>query len=367
MGEVQTKAALPITIGGKTVKNRVTFAPTVKFNWTDETGIPTERFVRHYEDRAGGGTGLICVEATCVSPTGRLAPSQLGLWDDGQIAGHAAIAEACHKHGAVVLVQIHHAGAVTHPETGEGFGPSAVERRGRVCRELTTEGIHEIRDQFIQAAVRAQKAGYDGVQLHACHGYLINQFISPVMNQRKDEYGGTIPNRERFGCEVLRGIRAACGKDFILSARHSAAETTIEESCAIADLYIDAGCDYLQMSGGIGPEEVNYPEGYPYSKIVWMGIQVRRHVAGRVPVSVVNGIFTPEEARGLIDGDLADTVDSARALLADPTWARAVTDGGSYVPCRKCRVCLWSPMMPHRCPAVEERHRLYPDCPDYTP
>jgi len=361
-----TKAATPIKIGSKIVKNRVTFAPTVKFDWTDESGIAIDRFRQHYELRAKGGCGLICVEATCVDPTGRLAPSQLGLWNDEQIPGHRAITDACHAYGTTMLVQLHHAGATTNPAVGEGYGPSAVESRGRVCHELTRERIHEIIDAFVTAALRAQKAGYDGVQMHACHGYLINQFISPVMNLRTDEYGGSVENRARFGCEIIRGIRAACGPDFIISMRHSAAEKTLEEGCAIADYYIDAGADYLQISNGIGPHEVDYPEGLPYNMVVWMGTQIHKHVNGRVPVSVINGIVDPELARYLIDNDLTDTVDAARALLADPEWARAVTDGTEFLKCRQCRMCLWSPIMPRRCPVVAIRHQRDPDCPDYT-
>ena len=361
-----TKAAEPIRIGTKLVKNRVTFAPTVKFDWTDHTGIAIDRFRRHYAERARGGAGLICVEATCVEPGGRLSPSQLGLWEDGQIPGHRAITDACHAFGTVMLVQLHHAGSAVHPECGPAFGPSAVERRGRTCGELTKERIREIIAAFVAAAKRAKAAGYDGVQVHACHGYLINQFINPHTNLRTDEYGGSLENRARFGCEILRGIREACGPDFLLSMRHSAAETTLGGSCAIADLYVDAGADYLQMSDGIGPHEVDYPEDYPYNKVCWMGIRVHEHMKGRVPVSVVNGILTPEQARKLIDEGLADTVDSARALLADPNWARAVTEGADCVPCHDCRVCFWSPFMPHRCPAVKKRHDLDPDCCDYT-
>ena len=363
---METRAAEPIRIGSKTVKNRVTFAPTVKFDWTDETGIAIDRFRRHYEDRARGGVGLICVEATCVSPEGRLSPSQLGLWNDGQIPGHRAITEACHKYGATVIIQLHHAGATTHPACGEGEGPSAVEFRGRSCKALSPERIREIVAAFISAAVRAKAAGYDGVQLHGCHSYLINQFTSPVMNRRTDEYGGSVENRARFGCEILRGIRAACGPDFLLSVRHSAGEADLEDCCAIAEEYVKAGADYLQISDGIGPSAAVYPEGCPFNKVCWLGIQVHEHFKGRVPVSVVNGIIRPEQARALIDGDMADTVDSARALLADPDWARAVTEGADCVPCRDCKVCFWSPFMPHRCPAVKQRHDRDPDCCDFT-
>lgn len=364
---MHTKAADPIRIGTKTVKNRVTFAPTVKFDWTDDSGIAIDRFRRHYELRAAGGTGLICVEATCVEKGGRLAPTQLGLWEDAQIEGHRAIVDACHAYGATMLVQLHHAGLGTHPATGEGWGPSAVDWRGRQGKELSRERIHEIVQHFADAAVRAKAAGYDGVQLHACHGYLINQFICPSVNLRTDEYGGSIENRARFGCEIISAIRAACGPDFIISPRHAAAEPTIEDSAAIAKLYIAAGADYLQLSTGIKPDDIgDIPADSPFNKIVWTSIRMRRLLDGAVPVSVINSIFTPEQARKLIDDDLADTVDSARAILADPNWARAVTDGTEYLPCFQCKVCFLSPFMPHRCPAAAVRHKTDPDCVDYN-
>lgn len=358
------KINTPISIGSKIVKNRITFAPTVKFGWTDGSGVPSNRFAKHYEDRAEGGTGLIVVEATCIDPAGRLAPSQLGLWEDGQIEGHRNIAEACHKHGALVLVQIHHAGYNTHPECGPSKGPSVVLWREKQTEALSHGEIVEIREQFIEAAVRAKKAGYDGVQLHACHAYLINQFMSSSVNLRTDEYGGNIENRARLGCEIIKGIHETCGNDFIVSARIPGAEPTLEHAWAIADEYIAAGVDYLQVSGGIGPDEVICPEGLPYNHIVWYGTQMHHYVDGRVPVSVVNGILKPEQACLLIDQGLADTIDVARALLADPNWAKAVIEGSDYVKCRSCKICLWSPSMKHKCPAVSERKKLNPDCVD---
>jgi len=354
----------PLKIGSNVLKNRITFAPTVKF-WAGTDGIAFDRFAAHYEDRAKGGAGLICVEATCVTPDGRLSPTQLGLWNDAQIPGHRKITDACHRHGTVVMVQIHHGGYNTHPECGPSKGPSVVTWRDRTTEALTHDEIAVIVEQFIQAAVRAHKAGYDGVQLHACHAYLINQFISPIVNQRTDEYGGSTENRARFGCEIIRGIRKACGNDFIISPRTSGAEPTLEEAWAIADAYIDAGADYLQVSNGIGPEEVPYPEYLPYSRIVYIGTQMHAHVDGRVPVSVVGGIVKPETARMLIEQNLADTVDSAKALLADPNWAAAVAEDTPYVECRSCKVCFWSPFMPHKCPAVAVRHKTDPACADY--
>jgi 2,4-dienoyl-CoA reductase-like NADH-dependent reductase (Old Yellow Enzyme family) len=129
---------------------------------------------------------------------------------------------------------------------------------------------------------------------------------------------------------------------------------------------MDAGVDYLQISNGIGPEAIDYPEGLPYSRTVWMGVQMHEHVDGRVPVSVVNGILEPNLAHLLINEGLADTIDAARALLADPRWALGVLEGADYVRCRNCQICFWSPFMPHRCPAVAERRRGNPDCVDYS-
>lgn len=360
-------------IGSKTVKNRITFAPTVKFDWTDQTGIAIDRFARHYEARAAGGTGLIVVEATCICPEGRLAPSQLGLWEDNQIRGHAAITEACHRHGTIMLVQIHHGGYNTHPECGKSKGPSVVEWHyfnGTTTTEaFTHEEIVVLRDKFIEAAVRAKKAGYDGVQLHGCHSYLINEFASPTANNRIDEYGGSTKNRARFGCEIIRGIHDACGRDFIVSVRTTVAEPTIAEACAIADEYVKAGADYLQTSSGIAPAEpeaIGYPGDLPYNSIVWAGTMMHQHIAGKIPVSVVNGIITPELANLILDNDLADTIDSARALLADPNWAEAVTENKSYVNCRDCKACFWSPIMMHKCPAVAQRYKANSDCVDYS-
>lgn len=360
-------ANTPIKINNHTVKNRLTFAPTVKFDWTNNTGLVIDRFVKHYEDRAKYGCGLICVEATAVSPTGRLAPSQLGLWSDEQIKGHKEITDACHKYETVMLVQLQHGGSSTHPECGESKGPSVVETRRGKCSALSLEEIYKIRGEFIEAAVRAQKAGYDGVQLHACHGYLFNQFICPSHNFREDQYGGNTKDRARLTCEVIEGIREACGKDFIISARTPGAEPTVSEAIKVAEYYVESGCDYLQVSHGIGPYELeNHDNSLPYTEIAGLGVKFREHFAGKVPVSAVNNILTPELVKELIENELVDTVDLARALLADPRFCDAVLTGGVHIPCYNCKVCFWSPFMPRRCPAVAKRHKEDPSCCDYT-
>lgn len=359
-------AASPVKINNTVVKNRLTFAPTVKFDWTDNSGIAIDRFAKHYGDRAKGGCGLICVEATCIAPDGRICPSQIGLWSDEHIEGHSKITEACHEYGSVVIVQIQHSGANTHPECGPSKGPSANPGRRGMSEELTLDEIHTIREQFIAAAVRAKKAGYDGVQLHACHGYLFNQFTALSLNHRTDEYGGNTENRARLGCEVIRGIREVCGDDFIISARVPGAEPDVDEAIAVCEQYVAAGCDYLQVSTGIDTKLEPIDDNLPYNGIVNLGIRVHEHFKGRVPVSCVNSITKAEQVNYLIENELVDTIDLARALLADPRFCNGVISGAEYINCMQCKSCFWNPFMPHRCPVVAMRHKLDPDCSDFS-
>lgn len=352
------KAAEPIKIGTKIVKNRITMAPTVKF-FSDESGKVTEDFVAHYEERAAHQCGFICVEATCVAKEARLFPGQLGLWSDDQIEGHRKIAEACHKHGAVVVPQIHHGGLGTHPDCGPLTSPTKVRwNNGKAetdAIELTKDDIKRIVKEFIDAAIRAQKAGYDGVQLHACHSYLINDFASAV-NKRADEYGGSTENLARFGCEIISGIRKACGKDFIISARVSGCEPDVEQALQIAEYYVQSGCDFLQVSCGIyGLEEVPHDDSLPYNKIASLGVIFHEHFKGRVPVSCVNGIRTAELANYMLDNDLVDTVDLACGLLADPALSEAILHGTDYVKCYGCQACGFGPGHSHICPAMVKR------------
>ena len=322
---------VPIKIGNKICKNRITMAPTVKFN-AGKDGIVSDFFVKHYELRAKHGCGLVCVEATAVSPEGRLAPSQIGLWNDDQIDGHRKIAAACHQYGALVIPQLHYGGLGTHPECGPLTSPTAVLwklwDKAVMAKELPVSEIHRIEQCFVNAAVRAKKAGYDGVQLHGCHSYLINDFASSV-NQRTDEYGGSTENRARFGSEIIAGIRNACGDDFIISVRVSGCDPTVEESIRTAEYYVKAG------SG--------------------LGIAFHDHFRRIVPVSLVNGIRTPEQVRYLLENDLIDTVDLACGLLADPSFTEAILNGSAYVKCFSCKECCWGPRHIHPCPAMMKR------------
>ena len=356
-----TKVSDPITINRIVLKNRLTMAPTVKFDYAGPDGMVTDRHIRHYRDRAMHGCGLICVEATAITPDGRFAKNHLGLWSDEQISGHRDITASCHGYGAAVIIQLNHTGIMSNPDCGPAIGPSAVPARNpeTIAREMSISDIHEMQENFVQAAMRAKEAGYDGLQLHGCHGYLINQFISNKTNLRTDEYGGSIENKARFAAEIIRSIREKCGDGFLISIRTAGIEPDVKTAIQIAEEYVKAGCDYLQVSTGIEWDDPDLVDtDAPYNRFCSLGVRFHDHFCGRVPVSCVNGILDPSQARYLIENDLVDTVDLARALLADPVFSEAVLKDLPFVKCYNCPSCQYAPHMPHRCPAAIERGEI---------
>ena len=358
-GKTTMKVTDPITINKTVVKNRITMAPTVKFDYAGDDGKVTQKHIDHYRERAEHGCGLICVEANAVSPDGRFCKTHLGLWEDGQIEGHKAIVDACHEYGAVMLVQLNHTGITTTPDIGPAIGPSAVPTRtpSKRSKEMSIDDIHHMQELFVNAAIRAKEAGYDGIQLHGCHGYLINQFISRKTNLRTDEYGQSNKNRARFASEIITAVREKCGEDFIISIRTAGIEPNVSTAIAIAEEYVNAGCDYLQVSTGIDWDDPSLKDKeVPYNLVCSLGVRFHEHFAGRVPVSCVNGILDPKTVKYLIEHDYVDTVDLGRAILADPAFCDAVlTNSKNYVKCANCLRCQYGPGMPHKCPALEKR------------
>lgn len=355
-----TKIDSPIKIGEVTLKNRITFAPTVKFDYTDDSGKVTQKHILHYTKRAAGGCGLICVEATAVTPDGRFCKTHMGLWEDSQIEGHKAIVSGCHEYGAVVIIQLNHTGYTSNPECGLPIGPSELIWKGYrgdyTTIEMSPSEIHKMQDSFVDAAIRAKKAGYDGVQLHGCHSYLINQFMSPVSNQRTDSYGGTVENRARFGSEIITRIKKECGQDFLVSVRTSGYDTTLEDAIGVADEYVKAGCDYLQVSSGLTSlETLPAYKDNKVSDIQSLGVYFHEHFKGIVPVSCVGGIKDPEQARYLIEQEYVDTIDVGRAILADPEFSNAIIHDAPYTKCFSCKACQYGPFTAHQCPAKQKR------------
>jgi NADPH2 dehydrogenase len=339
-----------ITIRNHEIKNRVVMPPMVCFGMAAENGQVTDKNIEHYTARAQGGVGLIVVEATCVNKEGRLSPTQLGLWEDSQIDGFTRLAEACHRYGAKIMVQIHSAGLMTpNSVTQELVAPSAYSGKSRMgdnisARALTATEILKIQDQFAEASMRAQKAGLDGVELHGAHGYLISQFLSPVIYRRQDLYGGSAANRALFAVEIITKIRNVTSKDFIISCRIGCNEPELANGIENAKILQAAGLDLLHISTGAeapmtGPGPIPVPSGFPFNWVVYGGTEIKKTI--NIPVIVVNGIRTPEQAGYLIENGLADFAALGKGLLVNPDWANEALQKVKVASCLDCKVCSY--------------------------
>lgn len=339
-----------ITLKGKKVRNRTVLPPMVCFGWAKADGHVTERHIKHYTARAEGGAGIIIVEATCVSPLGRLSMDQLGLWERGQLPGLGKIAAACTKNGALPLMQINHAGLKTAEGSADiALGPSADAKRPEKSRALEIDEISGIAEAFVRTAVLAREAGFAGVELHGAHGYLLSQFASPYTNLRSDKYGGALENRLRLHCEINNGIRQACGGDFIIGIRIGCNEPDIEGGVAVAMHLEKNGFDLIHVSAsGHSRNKPEIPEGFEYNWIVRGGCIIRKAIS--LPVIAVNDIRTPERASYLIEEGLVDFVAIGHDWLTDPMWAIKAENNEKINVCLRCKKeCSWF-SKPEGCP-----------------
>ena len=252
----------PITIGKTTIRNR-TAVPAMVMNLCNEDGTCTERFTAYHEAKAKGGFGMIITEDFAVCPEGRGFRYLPGLWNDDQIAGFREFTKRIHAQGAVIIAQIYHAGRQTHyAVTGHApEAPSAIPcpfspAKEDMPEELSVDRIHEIVSQFGGCARRAEEAGFDGIEIHGAHGYLIAQFLSPYSNKRTDEYGGPLQNRVRFAQEIIRDIRSKVSPDFIVGFRISADEyvtggRNLEDTLTIIPMLEPLGISYFNVSAGV--------------------------------------------------------------------------------------------------------------------
>jgi len=329
------------TLKGLKVKNRIVFPPMVCFGYPGDDGVVTQKNLEHYRLRAESGVGIIITEATAVHKDGRAAPSQLGIWSDNHIEGMSRIAAIVRSHGAVSLIQLHHAGLVAPPSvTPCPAGPSE-EADKPATREMSIDEIGETINAFIRGASRAREAGYDGVELHGAHGYLMNQFANPLWNHRTDEYGGSFENGLRFATEVIRGIRELCGNEFIIGYRMGANTPSLDEGIKTAVILESLGVDYIHVSHGGNLKNLpRPPQGFDFNWIVYSGTQVREHVS--IPVIAVNEIKTADRAEYLIRQGLADFISIGRPQLADPLWLRHVQNQEEINTCLGCKPkCRW--------------------------
>jgi 2,4-dienoyl-CoA reductase-like NADH-dependent reductase (Old Yellow Enzyme family) len=304
------------------LKNRVVMPPMCQYSAVAKDGMPTEWHYVHYVSRAVGGAGLIIIEMTDVEPEGRITDYCLGIWSDDHIPAFARIIAEAKKYGAKTAIQIAHAGRKAE-DTETPVGPSAipVEAGWKTPRALTTEEVKGMVRKFADAAERAVKAGVDTIELHGAHGYLIHQFHSPMINDRKDEYGQDLA---LFGTEVIKAVKAVMPADMPLLMRISAIEYMdggydVNHAIEIAKRYKEAGVDIFHVStGGEGTpgklKPANTP-GFqvPYAKAIKEALDV--------PVIAVGMLEDPQLAAEVLNNGDADFVAVARGMLSDPYWA----------------------------------------------
>ena len=326
----------PLTIRSVTLRNRIGMSPMCQYTATD--GVANDWHYVHLGSRAVGGAGLVVVEATAVAPEGRITPGCLGLWSDRQLEPLARIAKFVKENGAVAGIQIAHAGRKAsaalpweggaHLSAAQGgwetMAPSAIAFGGdlpKVPRAMTGADIQRVQKDFVAAAGRALAAGFNWLELHAAHGYLFNEFLSPLANRRTDQYGGSFENRLRLLRDTTRAVRKVWPDHLPLAVRISAIDWLpggwqIEDSIALAKLLKTEGVDLMDCSsGGLVPDaKIEVKPGYqvPFAE------QIRR--AADIATAAVGFITEPQQADDIVRNGRADVVLLARQMLADPYW-----------------------------------------------
>ena len=325
------------TIKNVKMKNRICVPPMV-IGFRNDGYVALEN-VERYKELAKGGAGLIIQEATCVNSDGKLMEKQLGIWEDAQIQGLKSIVDAVHEENCPIFIQIHHAGVVGISK--DPICPSPYEYKnyaGTVAsHEMTREDIKSIQNDFIEATRRAYEAGYDGVELHGCHAYLISQFLNKKVNKRTDEYG---KNPEKFVIEIIEGIRKVTPSEFVVGIRLGGFEPTIEDGIHYAKVLEKNGIDFLDISYGfMSEQEMHVDEEYKYSNAVYAAQKIKEEVS--IPVFAVNGINSAELAEEILNETNVDIVDIAKGFLINPNWANDAKEGKDTGKCLNCAKCMW--------------------------
>jgi 2,4-dienoyl-CoA reductase-like NADH-dependent reductase (Old Yellow Enzyme family)/thioredoxin reductase len=334
----------PGTIGNMKIRNRIVM-PAMATNYADHEGHVTELMIEHYEQRAMGGVGLIITEGMCPDfPRGKGWSDEAGIDNDKYMPGLKRLANAVHAQGAKLAMQIHHAGREAKSSfTGvQPIAPSVITpSKAEVPHELTQAEIAELVSKFAMAASRAKDCGFDGVEIHGAHGYLINQFISRFANKRTDNYGGDLANRARFLIDILTAVRSKVGNNFPVWCRINTDElgpesTTVDELQSIARMAVKASCDAINVSingGNTFTDEAGI--------LIPFAEAVKKEVS--VPVIAV-GFLTPEIANGAVAAGKADFVAMGRQLLCDAELANKLQNGrlGDITPCIRCLKCTYN-------------------------
>ena len=329
-----SKLFTPITVRTVKAKNRIWVAPMCMYSCEAKDGVVGDFHLVHYGERALGGAGLIIVEATAVRPDGRITPWCAGIWNQQQVDAWKPVTAFMKANGSVPAIQLAHAGrkASTHRD---GTGSIDVSDGGwqtvsstseaftgyNAPRALETTELRSVVDAFATAAKNSVEAGFEALEIHAAHGYLVHQFLSPITNHRTDEYGGSLENRARLLLEIVIAIRAAVGDDIPLFIRFSATDYredgwTVEQTATVAKWCADAGADLFDISSGGLITGVQIPTGPSYQ------LPLSETIATAVdePVTVVGQITEARQADEILERGAVEVIMVGRAVLRDPHW-----------------------------------------------
>ena len=319
----------PLKIKNLKMKNRIVMPPLATRDAT-KIGMVTDKLIEQYKNRPN--VGMMIVEHSYVRREGRVSNHQLGIYDESHLAGLGNLAHIIRKNGSLAAIQISHGGSASksHILGRSAFAPSEIKHPGRDIDEIPTplvkDDLKELKRSFVKAALRAKKAGFNIVELHGAHGYLLNQFMSPLTNKREDEYGGNLKNRMRFPLEVLEAIKGAVGKKYPIAYRLGCDDflsggITVEDAVEAAKMLEEAGVDLLDLSGGLKGYDVGVDEeGF----FVYLGEAIKPEV--EIPVIVTGGIKTPEYANKIVKEGKTDLVGVGRAMLKDKKWAKKAVE-----------------------------------------
>jgi 2,4-dienoyl-CoA reductase-like NADH-dependent reductase (Old Yellow Enzyme family)/thioredoxin reductase len=356
-------------IGKLKIRNRIVMSP-MGMHFAGINGEVTDKTIAHYTERAKGGVGLITVGITDMMPTPqRYNVRLLSIGEHRLLRGHYELVESVHSYSTKISLQLGHIGSQMSMAAAGGkqtLSPSGIQQffvDGHAYeppRAMTTAEIYEIAQYFADAAGRAKKAGYDMVEIHGAHGYLVGSFMSPLYNKRKDEFGGTLENRMRFPVEIIKRVKKVVGEDFPISIRISADEfldggITLKESPRMAKILEEAGVSLINVSSGNhqtlhrSNDIARYPEGLKWD--IWKSI---KESVGVVTIAG-GGNRTPEFCEKILAAGIADFVSLGRQMIADPCWAKKAKDGRveDINKCISCLMCLYD---------VGGEPRIWPHC-----
>ncbi len=317
----------PLQAGTLTLSNRLIMPPMATAK-AEPDGKVNQAILDYYAEKSAGGyLSLIIIEHSFITSEGKASVQQLSASEDSMIESLRELAAVIHRNGSKTMMQLNHAGSATTEEIigSTPVAPSAVmnPRQGAMPRELTRQGIADIIEAFKDAARRTKEAGFDGVEIHSAHGYLLNQFFSPLTNKRTDEYGGNVHNRIRLHLQVIEAVRAAVGEDFPILLRLGASDfteggTTLEDSQIAAQAFEKAGVSILDISGGfsgfIVPNLTDQGFFAPLSEAIKKVVSI--------PVILTGGITEVQAAERLLAEEKADLVGVGRAILKNSQWAQ---------------------------------------------